>query len=122
MLRINTYISESVIHGLGLFAAEPVSAGTVIWRFDPPFDVTFVKDTLGVLPPPARELVEKYAYFEKALNQYVLCGDDARFMNHSTTPNTEERTRFTIALRDIKPSEELTCNYESYEIDCSNFR
>ena len=56
MLRINTYISESVIHGIGLFAAEPVSAGTVIWRFDPPFDVTFVKGTLGVLPALASVL------------------------------------------------------------------
>ena len=122
MLRIKTYISESDIHGIGLFADQPVSEGSVIWKFDPPFDVAFSEGALGVLPTPARELTEKYAYYEKTLNQFILCGDDARFMNHSITPNAEERAKVTIALRDIKIGEELTCNYGDYETDCGNFR
>lgn len=40
MLLVPTFLSQSPIHGLGLFAAEPVSQGAVVWKFAPGFDLT----------------------------------------------------------------------------------
>ena len=112
MLKIRTRIANSLIHGIGLFAAEPIAADTVIWQYDPPFDVVFTPEMLATLAAPARELVEKYSYFEQRLGAYVLCGDDARFMNHSATPNTAEITRMrTVAARAIAEGEEIVCDY-----------
>lgn len=112
MLRVRTRIGRSAIHGLGLFAAERIAAGTLIWAYDPEFDVAFTAESLASLSEPARQQVEKYAYFERQLGAYVLCGDDARFMNHSTTPNTlEDLAMRTVAARPIAIGEEITCDY-----------
>lgn len=115
MLKVRTRLAESDIHGIGLFADEPIAAGTLIWEYDPPFDIAFAAESLDGLPAPAREQVEKYSYFEGELGAYVLCGDDARFMNHSSTPNTiEVRGMRTVASRAIAAGEEITCNYEDF--------
>ncbi len=38
MLLIRTYVAQSAIEGVGVFAAEPISKGASIWRLDPDFD------------------------------------------------------------------------------------
>ena len=38
MLLVKTYVAPSAVHGLGLFAAEPIARGACIWRFDPRID------------------------------------------------------------------------------------
>jgi hypothetical protein len=43
MLLVKTYLSASPIHGIGLFAAEPIAKGTVIWCFDERVDRRFTK-------------------------------------------------------------------------------
>lgn len=92
----------------------------MIWSYDPHFDVAFDTDDLATLAAPARELVCKYSYFDTAIGSFILCGDDARFMNHSDSPNTAEVTGpGTIAAREIAPGEELTCNYA--ELGLSTF-
>lgn len=122
MLRIRTRLAPSPIHGIGLFADEPVVAGTVIWELDPLFDLTFTVEDLDSLSPPSREQVQRYAFFDDHLGKYVLCGDDARFMNHAIAPNTvnKDDTR-TMAVRSINVGDEVTCDYskigmmEAYE-------
>ncbi len=112
LLKVKTRIGQSAIHGIGLFAAEEVPAGTVIWQIEPPFDVFFDRASFERLPEIARQHVDKYSYWSPEHQAYVLCGDDARFMNHSDTPNTSEGCdRCTVAVRDIAAGEELTCSY-----------
>ncbi len=53
---------------------------------------------------------------------YVFCGDDARYFNHSDTPNTrgeesEDGYGETYALRDIEAGEELTGDYNEFDED-----
>lgn len=46
----------------------------------------------------------------------VLCGDNARFMNHSFEPNCDDDGgEFTTAARDIEAGEELTCDYRRFD-------
>jgi SET domain-containing protein len=111
MLRVPTRLGVSPIHGIGLFAAAPIAAGTVIWEYDPHFDLSFTEEHLARLGEPARMQVDKYSYFDSSVGAFVLCGDDGRFMNHSSTPNTAEVDGLTLAARDIPAGEELTCDY-----------
>jgi len=114
MLLVKTYLAESPIEGIGLFAAEDIAKGTTIWRFDERFDRKFSKAERDALPEPAYTFVQKYSYPESVGSDvYYLDGDHARFMNHSNTPNTDCETD-TIATRDIRAGEELLCDYHQF--------
>ena len=44
MLTVLASAKPSPIHGVGLFADEFIPKGTIMWRFDPTFDIFFPKD------------------------------------------------------------------------------
>lgn len=122
MLLVRTYLAASAIHGIGLFAAEPIAGGTTIWEFTPGFDLDLSEADLDRLSKPCRVRVLEYAYFNAARQRYILCSDDARFINHSDTPNTIDRgfgaadaEGTTVAARDIQSGEEITSDYRSFE-------
>lgn len=112
----------SSIHGIGLFADEFISEGTTIWTFNPLIDLRFSEEQMNQLPLSSLEQIKKYSYREKHSRLYVLCGDDARFFNHSENPNCidvfyNEKEDLTFADRDIHLGEELTCNYSLFDLD-----
>lgn len=122
MLNVKTTVKASDIEGLGLFAAEVIPKGVVIWKFDPRFDIFFEPEEVKKMEPLQRDFINRYAYLSTTTGKYVLCADDARFMNHSSrTANVdivpfpgEPETR-AVAKRDIEPGEEILVNYR--EID-----
>ena len=117
MLLVKTYIAVSSVHGVGLFAAEPIPKATVIWRFDERIDRRFTKKEREDLPELTRTFLARFSYPETpGSDVYLLDGDHARFMNHSDVPNTDCETD-TIALRDIAAGEELLCNYNQFDPD-----
>ncbi len=64
-----------------------------------------------------------YAYFDRVLEKYVLCGDNARFCNHSTAPNSGDdptNANATMAICDILPGEEIVCDYYSFDVNASS--
>lgn len=114
MLRIATYLAPSPIPqaGLGLFCRERVAKGALIWRFDPGLDLV-----LHALPedPMHRRFVEIYGY--QPLDEprrWVICMDDARFINHADEPNTWDEADITVASRDMMPGTEITSDYRSF--------
>jgi uncharacterized protein len=121
MLFVKTRLGMSPIAGIGLFAAEPIKAGTVTWRFVPGFDQLFAAAQIESLPPAAREQLETYTYLHEESGLLVYCLDNARFMNHAENPNTRgihEQGRiegYDIATRDIAEGEELTCDYHQFD-------
>lgn len=121
MLLVKTFLDKSRIHGVGLFAAEPIRRGTVLWRLEPSIDVQLTAAQIEALAPAAREQIAKYTYRDRVLGTYVLCGDDARFFNHDVDPNCHDhpdgRGGTTVAARDIAAGEELTCDYASFDAD-----
>jgi len=120
MLLVKTLLSPSEIHGIGLFAAEPIPAGTVVWRFHPAIDLVLAVGALDQLSPPARDQMLKYSYVDRHLNQRILCGDHARFFNHSDPPNClaypDDTGGTTVAKRDIEVGEELTSDYATFDL------
>jgi hypothetical protein len=120
MLLVPTYLDKSTIHGIGIFAAQAIPRGTVVWRLHPGLDVLLEADTIERLAPPARAQIEKYTYLDPVLKKFVLCGDDARFFNHADAPNCRDAPDHdggvTIAARDIASGEELTCDYAEIDV------
>ena len=120
MLLIPTRLAPSPIHGLGVFATAPIAASTPVWRFAPGLDMEFAPDIVETLPEHVRAFFARYGYVDRNLNRLILCFDDARFVNHSATPNvatdyTRDRHGLDVALRDIKADEELTMDYGGFE-------
>jgi len=121
LLLVKTRLGVSDIHGIGVFAAESITKGTIVWRSDPHIDIRLTPEQIDNLAAPAREQIRKYTYREKCSGLYVLCGDDARFFNHSAQPNCldicSNGDDITIAARDIAEGEEITCDYSLFDLD-----
>ncbi|MDO8514108.1 MAG: SET domain-containing protein [bacterium] len=124
MILVKTKIGQSNIHGIGLFAAEPIAKGTKVWEFTPGFEVVLDKEQVSRLSEAAREQFFHYAYLSKESRKYVLCTDDARFFNHDDNSNitciVPRETRIENALecfatRDIQANEEITNNYREFD-------
>lgn len=126
MLMVRTSVRYSPIHGLGCFAEEDIKKGQEVWRLDPTLDITIDADKISDFPAAVQDFLMMYCYSEMRAHKkvYILCGDSARHMNHSESPNLlegrngEESTN--IAGRDIKQGEELTCNYIDFDGDAKN--
>jgi hypothetical protein len=117
MLLINASAGRSRIHGKGLIARELIPAGTLVWALKRGFDVELTKAQFEDLSPNARDQVARYIYTDVATGNYILCSDDAKYMNHSDSPNTKTEGHRTVAIADIQPGQEITCNY--YEFDAA---
>ncbi|XBQ15019.1 MAG: SET domain-containing protein [Oceanicaulis sp.] len=117
MLLIDTYVGPSAIEGVGVFAAEPIAAGQLIYRFEPGFDRLISPAELAAMPEPIRRFVDRYTYPHPADHSLlVLDADNGRHMNHSLDPNTDfSDAVYGRAIKDIAPGEEITCNYAEFE-------
>ncbi len=117
MLTIKTALKASHLHGIGLFADQRIPAGTVVWRFDPSFDLHFPEPAYAAAPPVQKHHLDYYGFLSKATREHIYSVDDSRFMNHSDTPNmvvtygAGEGEPTMVARRDIAPGEEITVNY-----------
>jgi SET domain-containing protein len=122
MLLVKTKLDVSHIHGIGLYADDFIAEGTIVWKFNPVIDIWLRKEEIEGLSCAAREQIEKYSYRAQHTGLYALCGDDARFFNHSADPNCFDichsiEEDLTIARRDIQKGEELTCDYALFDMD-----
>ena len=121
MLMISTYVSHSSIQGFGVFAAEPIPRGQMMWLLDPRFDIFVAESEIATLPPHMREFLQRYSYPHlDRPGVVVLDSDNGKYMNHSETPNTDFRIFDRgFALVDIAAGDEITCNYAEFD---PNFR
>jgi uncharacterized protein len=129
MLLVKTKVGPSAVHGLGLFADQFIPKGTRIWEYDEAVDGRFDDSRLSVLSEDERDELLKQTYVNPRTKLYVFCGDDARYMNHSDKPNTEDigydeglvnGEGVTIAARDIQPGEEIFSDYAAFDADARN--
>ena len=112
MLLVPTRLAPSSIHGLGVFAAIDIPEGTPIWRYEPDLDILVADGRLHELPPAFHDWLVMYAYRSPDVpGGHTLPCDNARYLNHSETPNTGSRGPLNLALRPIGAGEELTCDY-----------
>ena len=120
MLLVPTRLAQSAIHGLGVFAVAPIAKGTAIWRFASGLDMEFDPAIVDTLPAHVQTFFSHYGYLDRNMKRIILCFDDARFVNHSDTPNVatdyaQDAYGLDVALRDIAAGEELTMDYGGFE-------
>lgn len=91
------YVSESKIHGRGLFASELIKKG----------------ETIGIVEGKKTTVNGDYVlWVSDKTGIRVKC--DLRFINHADKPNAcYFDTLDVAAIKDIKPGEEITHNYEA---------
>lgn len=113
--------------GLGVFAARPIPAGTVIWVEDA-FDKRVPVEHFRTLPAYLRETVYHNAYIPFGQTYYLLVWDGAKYLNHSCEPNCLSLSpKVEVAVRNIAPGEQLSNHYsffglepwESFECHCN---
>jgi hypothetical protein len=115
VMRVRTRIGPSPIHGLGLFAAEPIRAGQTVWEWDEGVDLRLPMSARDAATGPMRELLTTHAWVGEGT--LWLPADGARHVNHSSTPNCAAGPGAapSLALRDIAAGEELTEDYGEWD-------
>lgn len=116
MFRVPTYVAPSPIAGVGVYTSVSIPAGTLIWDFTEGVDLRLDPAVVAAVPEPLGSRIRTYCY-EEPDGTLVLCGDNAKFMNHSFEPNCDDRGFYTVALRDIEVGEELTCDYRAFDAE-----
>jgi len=121
MFYVKVYLRPSPIQGLGCFAGERIAKHQKVWVFDSRIDTRIPYDELPNLPVAMREFLDTYGYVETIDGQKVVthCGDFAKHMNHSDTPNVISvfEKGVNLATRDIEEGEELTCDYYLFDME-----
>ncbi len=117
MLRVPTIVKPSPIAGMGLFAGTDIEEGTVVWEYREGVDCRLEPEQVQAMPEPYQSRLRHYLYLDES-GVYVLCGDNAKFMNHQDEPNCEDpEGEHTITRRFIRAGEELTCDYRSFDME-----
>jgi hypothetical protein len=109
---------NSRIHGTGVFARQPIPAGTRVWQFD---DSMSVCDRFALATLETGQL--RYAlhggYLHKPTDRFLWYTDGMQFMNHANTPLANVGLTFwpalredhIVAIRNIAAGEELLEDY-----------
>jgi SET domain-containing protein len=121
MFVVRVELKPSAIHGFGCFAAEFIKKDQLVWQFDPRVDITIPVEQYNDFPPAVQEMFDTWTYVEEqdGVEVMVLCGDFAKFINHSDRPNlylSEDGSK-NFAARDISIGEEITCDYFGFDKD-----
>jgi SET domain-containing protein len=117
MLCVPTYVAKSPIAGVGLFSAADLPAHHVIWQYTDGVDWRIAPSELMLFPEPFQSRLRHYLYQEDS-GLYVLCGDNAKYMNHSDDPNCDDTGgEFTVTRRAVGAGEELTCDYRLFDLE-----
>lgn len=126
MLQIKTYLAPDPFGGTGLFADEDIKQGQLILRYCHEFTRYIPVQEYFLASAEERKFLDTYTYphFEphatEPLIGVMLNLDNARYSNHSDTPNAgldPKDDNLCIALRAIKKGEEITCSYREFDPD-----
>lgn len=111
MLLVKTYIQSLPHKGIGLFSAETIPKGTVIHIEEYELDRVFSNEF--VLKKGLTSFFKHYGTYSKKEDNWYLCFDNARFINHSSKPNVGfiEASGESFALTNIPKDNEITVDY-----------
>lgn len=103
-------VRKSSISGQGLFATSLIKANEVVVSWRPK---VLTREQADALP-----MSEKHFLYPDG-GKVLYMQAPERYMNHSCEPNTHVVDKSDVALRDIKPGEEITSDY--MDVETENF-
>lgn len=114
---------KSHVHGMGVFALEPIRRGTKVWTVDPTMKFTEAEQ-LAALPADELRFALHGGYLHFPSQRFVYYNDGMEYVNHAGgqaanigirewTPLKEDNC---TALRDIDVGEELLEDYTFWSI------
>lgn len=66
---------------------------------------------------PMLTVLQRYTYYSQEIDSLIYICDDARYLNHSDTPNSAPSSDrlASVTIRDVEKGEELLENYSTYD-------
>lgn len=117
MMTIETFLKDSPGKGVGVFTVNDIKKGDVVWKLDKHFVKYFTQEEVDEMGEIQKKYVHKYAHISAGReNIWEMDIDNTRWMNHSEDPNIEFDDEKGWAIMDIKAGDEMTCNYQSFDI------
>ncbi len=114
-------VRETSRRGKGLFATGRIPRGTLIDHYCDRCKVVCTRQDLEVMSPGEQDKVLEHTFATES-GDVVLDCSIGRYMNHSCNANVlEHEGGFDIAVRDILPGEEVTCDYRQFYDPCEGF-
>ncbi|MFE9769587.1 SET domain-containing protein [Streptomyces sp. NPDC005808] len=116
MLTKGIDVRASPTHNVGLFVTEPIPTGTVIWL--PCTKCSrWSKEEVAALPAARFQALDTYGHLLTDGSLLLPCLG-AYLMNHSCEANVLDLgLDFGLAVHDIAPGEEVTCDYATFVED-----
>jgi SET domain-containing protein len=103
-ITLRTYVDSCAV-GRGLFAAEPIAAGTEILRFTGPVLTLNEVRARGAAAANALQI---------GIDRYLYLDEPGRFVNHSCAPNAAVLGDTSLAaIRAIPAGEEIRFDYST---------
>lgn len=101
--------------GIGVYATHLIPKGTIVYVKDP-LEIEIGPAQFWQLDAMTLTLADKYAYID-ARGIRIVSWDHGKYVNHRCECNTMSTGYgFEIALRDIAPGEEMTDEYDLFNI------
>ena len=118
-MHISYKLDRSPIHGIGLFTAEDVAKGQLIYTASPVIDMDITDDQFKSLSATEKKEIQYWGFFDEPSQCWHVDFDVSKFINHAydgtVTQDERHDDAYLVATRDIKAGEELTQNYLEFE-------
>ena len=120
MFHIKYHLDKSSIHGIGIFADEDISEGSIVYSINDALDLIVSASDFSNLSDDERHTISHFGYLDRSSDHWHLSFDDIRFCNHSPDSNIVLKGSSLVAKKDISCGEELTQDYSEFEVlrDC----
>lgn len=118
-MQVQYKLDKSGLHGIGLFADQDITKGSLIYTASPLLDVNLTQEQFDSLTENEKKEVKWWGFFDQPTKKWHVDFDVSKFINHSyhatVTQDPIHTEAYLIAVRDIINGEELTQNYLEFE-------
>lgn len=119
MIHIKYKLKASELHGVGLFADQPIKHGDIIYTASPLLDLNITQEQFDSLNQKEKDEILWWGFFDQPSQMWHVDFDVSKFINHSNeatvTQADDHDEAYLVATRDIALGEELTQNYLEFE-------
>lgn len=119
MIHISYKLKSSDLHGVGLFADQPIKQGELVYTASPLLDLNITQQQFDSLNQKEKDEILWWGFFDEPSQLWHVDFDVSKFINHAydatLTQDEKHDEAYLVATRDIQPGEELTQNYLEFE-------